>query len=105
MSRPEINLPNMKKLKLFITGILLIIVAGSTLAQLPEFTRIDTGAVFESTGAHYSGGWLDMDLFVLNSWEYMNPASALSKLYINKGAYFIKITNNKYSFIEKIIKN
>jgi hypothetical protein len=72
-------------------------------AQFPEFTRIDTGAIYTITGQHVSSGWFDMDndndmdLIITNSsgMGYTNHPNLLYKNELN--GYFIQVTNTEYT--------
>jgi len=72
-------------------------------AQFPEFTRIDTGAIYTSTGHHVSSGWFDMDndndmdVIITNSsgMGYTNHPNLLFKNELN--GYFIQVTNTEYT--------
>jgi hypothetical protein len=67
----------------------------------------DSSGYFTDRAMTPSVNWIDydndndMDLFVLNSWEYIDSASALSKLYINKG----NLQFEKYIFEPGIYKD
>jgi hypothetical protein len=67
----------------------------------------DSSGYFTDRAMTPSVNWIDydndndMDLFVLNSWEYMNSASELSKLYINMG----NLQFEEYIFEPEIYKD
>ena len=72
-------------------------------AQFPEFTKINTGAIHESTGHHVSSGWFDidndndMDLIITNSSGYLYTNHP-NLMYKNEGnGNFTQVKNTEYT--------
>ena len=84
--------PKQMKPKIYITLILVqctLALSFVSQAQFPEFTIIDTGAIYTSTGHHVASGWFDMDndnymdVIITNSSGY-NYTGHLNLLYKNE---------------------
>ena len=95
--------PNQMKTKILKTLIIvqcILALSCELKAQFPEFTKINTGAIHESTGHHVSSGWFDMDndndmdLIITNSsgTGYTNHPNLMYKNELN--GYFTQV--NKY---------
>lgn len=93
-------------MKITSNNLLLIILAflsGNTKAQIPEFTRIDTGAIFTSTGHHISSGWFDMDNdndmdVIITNTSGMGYTGHPNLMYRNElNGNFTQITNTDYT--------
>ena len=93
----------MKKLKLliFLTFHFSLFTFHSS-AQLPNFTKVDTGAIYESTGHHIASGWFDMDndgdmdVIITNTGKGYNNHPNL--LYKNEqNGHFKQIKNTDYT--------
>ncbi|WP_372950542.1 SMP-30/gluconolactonase/LRE family protein [Mariniphaga sp.] len=98
--------PKQMKTKIYITLILVqctLALSFVSQAQFPEFTIIDTGAIYTSTGHHVASGWFDMDndndmdLIITNSsgMGYTNHPNLLYKNELNGN--FIQVTNTEYT--------
>ena len=71
--------------------------------SIPVFTRIDTGAIYSSTGHHIASGWFDMDndddmdVIITNSSGY-NYRNHPNLMYKNEGnGYFTQVKYTEYT--------
>ena len=78
-------------------------------AQFPEFTRIDTGAIYTSAGHHVASGWFDMDndddmdVIITNS-SGMGYTNHPNLLYINElNGHFTKVIDTGYTIQSLVV--
>lgn len=71
-------------------------------AQFPSFTKIDTGAIYSSTGHHLASGWFDMDndndMDVVITNTGLNYFDHPNLMYKNEGhGSFTQVLNTEYT--------
>ena len=98
--------PNQMKTKILKTLIIvqcILALSCGLKAQFSEFTKINTGAIHESTGHHVASGWFDMDndndmdVIITNSSGYLYTNHP-NLMYKNEGnGNFTQVKNTEYT--------